>query len=1271
MYIIFVPIRYATSKCKQLEDASTAQLYGLCGESLASLARISKSLKIVSRCTGSNTVFQKSFLNGISQGVILCTERRPCQGTTVTVEELFFCQPVRKKRLNPTLELEKTQKVLECIALMHSNVSFSLRNDVTGEVFLQTRKASSVFGTFAEIHGKEAGSSLREICYKLHPFELTGYFGCKAQTRKDLQYIYINKRFVENTKAHRLINDLWKKNICGSQLNGSSCCRTNKKEAGFPTFVLNIVCPLEEVDVIMLCKKQSLELKNWEPVLKCIRKALKQCFQVEGVGHSNKQNSQEVIDEVLGLEFLEEANENKEISTKEQNCLDDNKVKYISPLISLQSKVVHKRKVQKLLNVHSSRTTFSPAVKKLRTSTPNQPKKQSHCCLRNANQCSRTKKAKKSGKHKSGVLREVKPNLPSQDFFCVSSPQEVLHQHVNDDKYRQRYVASKPSNLNQFKPFNETEIQTVSMKDTSHNSSWICERPKHKSLKTPLTRKEKILDSKHASHSYRLQNSHYNLWRTRLDTYFESPISRGKKLQHVRYDNDRKQDRLSRVDVNSLHSRKQNMTSSVFKKVRNMCLTSKTEKTSTSRTDKTTDVKHDTTKQILKKIECNARFKDNCTFAENGIRTVCKAPTEEQSTQENGLVEIPDFKVNVVTQTPILTSQFENLNQKHISGQLADSTPTDTNGTSFVGTIFNLCPENNQLFLESELHHPSASQVNVARREIKPGCDNFKQISHVTLPDNVAGDKQQKILHDKSCQTDWKWCKINNGVSIESVSNENRCMELSAADPLCYESDSLLANCGSLPSCYSDQTYENLQALSATDDGGIVQNLVEDTEKLPVNDKRSNWSEVEYSSAVTNFDRELHSSLAVNFFSKEPCKHSFLKHFNSGNLYDNCDLDVNPAWDWVEGVGLRKLSNKKETHVECDNVNQSPYFEAASHFKEREEINKELDSETFLVNVSSRFPLQDENEHFGSTSVLSCTKDFLNSVNSYPLQTSNTNRWACVETMKNGKNISDADELAIPLFAALQTQRFVPQVREPPIIDVENIRKKARNLKIVEENSNLVNINQFPSFALKSISETVTTFPSESILKVPEPSSIFPESSPKMQEPPSSPSESMLTIQEPSKPSNASENMLTIQEPSSGPSESLLKIQELFSSSSEMYRIKEPSSEPSESISGNEEPFSGILRKSPRFQKFPGGVSVIGVATDEETKLRRPENMCTTKEPCNSGLKSFPQTAVLTNDLEMMDDSSLHLAADVKCTPSISGVFSETKISVTYLQRPV
>ncbi|MDE6241524.1 MAG: DNA mismatch repair endonuclease MutL [Anaeroplasmataceae bacterium] len=152
--LAFLP--HATSKIKTEYDLSRILSLGFRGEAIASIAAVSK-MQILSSMNGKGG-YQVTYQAGcmLSSGPIPSN-----QGTTVTVENLFFNTPARLKYLKPAKnELASITYLMDRIALAHPEIRFMLTND--NKTYLSTTASNQISSLMGEIYGFEVAKSLLE-----------------------------------------------------------------------------------------------------------------------------------------------------------------------------------------------------------------------------------------------------------------------------------------------------------------------------------------------------------------------------------------------------------------------------------------------------------------------------------------------------------------------------------------------------------------------------------------------------------------------------------------------------------------------------------------------------------------------------------------------------------------------------------------------------------------------------------------------------------------------------------------------------------------------------------------------------------------------------------------------------------------------------------------------------------------------------------------------------------------------------------------------------
>ncbi|XP_006778853.1 PREDICTED: DNA mismatch repair protein Mlh3 isoform X2 [Myotis davidii] len=364
--------RYFTSKCNSVQDLENPRFYGFRGEALASIADMASAMEISSKKNGTMKTFVKLFQNGKALNAFEADLTRPSAGTTVTVYNLFYQLPVRRRCMDPRLEFGKVRQRIEALSLMHPSISFSLRNDVSGSMVLQLPKTKDVCSRFCQIYGLSKSQKLREINFKYKEFELSGYISSEAHYNKNMQFLFVNKRLVLRTKLHKLIDFLLRKEsiICkpknGSasrQMNSSPRHRSHPELHGI--YVINIQCQFCEYDVCMEPAKTLIEFQNWDTVLVCIQEGMKMFLKkeklfVELSGEDIKEFSEDNDFSLFSTTFQKHmsSNEKCDRDSFQEAC---NNILDSYEMFNLQSKAV-KRKATENINTQNSRN--SEAIRK-------------------------------------------------------------------------------------------------------------------------------------------------------------------------------------------------------------------------------------------------------------------------------------------------------------------------------------------------------------------------------------------------------------------------------------------------------------------------------------------------------------------------------------------------------------------------------------------------------------------------------------------------------------------------------------------------------------------------------------------------------------------------------------------------------------------------------------------------------------------------------------------------------------------------------------------
>jgi DNA mismatch repair protein MutL len=199
--LLYAVARHATSKISSASDLEAIGTLGFRGEALASIAAVSR-LALTSRSRDKPHAWRIEVDGGevgAPQPAALAS------GTTVTVQELYFNTPARKKFLRTdATEFGHCDEAFRRIALSHPDVGFTLQHNasVRYRLLAQGRRArvDALLGddfaaqaAFIDEHGP--GLSLAG--WVVRP--------AYATTARDAQYLFVNGRFVrDRVLAHAL-----------------------------------------------------------------------------------------------------------------------------------------------------------------------------------------------------------------------------------------------------------------------------------------------------------------------------------------------------------------------------------------------------------------------------------------------------------------------------------------------------------------------------------------------------------------------------------------------------------------------------------------------------------------------------------------------------------------------------------------------------------------------------------------------------------------------------------------------------------------------------------------------------------------------------------------------------------------------------------------------------------------------------------------------------------------------------------------------------------
>lgn len=272
-----------------MNDLEHLNYFGYRGEALASLRIVTSLLEIVSRPKGSCITYSKCFQKGEAFGATQLSTHRPSQGTTVTAHDLFYNLPVRRNGLNLGLEVEKIRFRVAGIALMWPKISITLRDDSIGSIILQTQKCSGVKASFSQLFTPARAKGLMEVNYERGNLKISGVVNKESYSRKDLQFVFVNKRLVLKSSIHKQVNKIFRRSLI-LRKKGVNAEESEKIQAylqsiniqGSPPkqvdqyaiYALNVECPFRDYDITFDPSKTLVEFRDWPKVIHSLQDML-------------------------------------------------------------------------------------------------------------------------------------------------------------------------------------------------------------------------------------------------------------------------------------------------------------------------------------------------------------------------------------------------------------------------------------------------------------------------------------------------------------------------------------------------------------------------------------------------------------------------------------------------------------------------------------------------------------------------------------------------------------------------------------------------------------------------------------------------------------------------------------------------------------------------------------------------------------------------------------------------------------------------------------
>ncbi|MCZ7358407.1 MAG: DNA mismatch repair endonuclease MutL [Candidatus Methanoperedens sp.] len=249
-------VKHSTSKIQKIDDLENVMTMGFRGEALSSMTAVAK-VEIITKTKEELAGTKISIHGGKLIGI---NDTGAAEGTVVTVEELFYNTPARRKYMkSDSTELAHIIEVVTKNALGHNDISFTLLHN--GNEILRS-PASELYDTIIHIYGQEAARSMLPVDSSSRFARVTGFVSKPAVTRGsiDHQSFFINNRSVSSRAISYALRDGY---------------GTLIPKGRFPMAVLKISVDTGEVDVNVHPAKNQVRLSHEREIAEAVTEAVR------------------------------------------------------------------------------------------------------------------------------------------------------------------------------------------------------------------------------------------------------------------------------------------------------------------------------------------------------------------------------------------------------------------------------------------------------------------------------------------------------------------------------------------------------------------------------------------------------------------------------------------------------------------------------------------------------------------------------------------------------------------------------------------------------------------------------------------------------------------------------------------------------------------------------------------------------------------------------------------------------------------------------------
>ena len=247
--------RHATSKIASFDDLESVTSFGFRGEALASIASVAR-MSITSRVQGAPSAFRLKTEGGQSEPPEPVSARL---GTTVTVAELFFNTPARRRFLkSEATEYAHCLDALRRLGLARSDIALQLTHNSRA---VHRWPVQPWPARVAAVLGTEWLNAATAISADAGMLAIEGFVLKPNSTvpNRDAQHLFVNGRWVRDKVVLHAIRDALR-----DQMHGGAS----------PSFVLKLTLDPRAVDVNVHPAKTEVRFRESQAVHQFVRRAV-------------------------------------------------------------------------------------------------------------------------------------------------------------------------------------------------------------------------------------------------------------------------------------------------------------------------------------------------------------------------------------------------------------------------------------------------------------------------------------------------------------------------------------------------------------------------------------------------------------------------------------------------------------------------------------------------------------------------------------------------------------------------------------------------------------------------------------------------------------------------------------------------------------------------------------------------------------------------------------------------------------------------------------